>query len=114
MKAQIVSSAPEALSLREEPLWLKNANNPKADVCLQAISHTARAVYLELRSKGPKGMDLSAVDPMGSAPHLAALLRVTFIWRNEIPGWAPLQKAACQAATERGDEAARLIIGLGR
>lgn len=76
-------------------IWQVNLLNRTADTSVDAISVTVDSVLEAISYGGPSIVNLSFLKPeFVNAEHLVAILRTTFSWRDQVPGW----KNALQAA----------------
>lgn len=70
---------------------------------VDAISETVESVIDALTWFGPRSVSLDVFDVCyANASHLVAVLRTTFNWRNEVPGWREALHAAPGVLAEQG------------
>jgi hypothetical protein len=95
------------------PKWLKAVGNPQEPVDVDSISKTVEATFQALEKSGPTGIDLQGLVPDGvQGEHLVAVLRVTFRWRQQVPGWQQALAVAEAALTKQGLDARDALTGL--
>lgn len=69
-------------------LWRQHLLDKSSSTDVDCISETVDSVLEAVDVFGPSRVDLGALDlRYANAEHLVAVLRSTFVWRNELPGW---------------------------
>lgn len=81
------------------PLWQQLMLDITASTDVETMAKLVNSVFETLCSEGINGVDLRNLDSKNvRAEHLACVLRATFRYKNEIPGWSEaiwVAKAAC-------------------
>ena len=68
--------------------WKRYLFDINASTDVDTISETVESVFESLARDGPSAIDLTTISASQvNGEHLAALLRATSSWRDQIPGW---------------------------
>jgi hypothetical protein len=95
------------------PVWLQSVLNPQAPVDVDSISRTVEATFDALSNSGPSAIDVQGFDPnFVQGEHLAAVLRVTYRWRQHVLGWEQALAVAEAALRRQGVDARDALTGL--
>jgi hypothetical protein len=95
--------------------WQRHLTNPAASGDVDALSETAQSVFETLAKYGPTGIALVNLDPTAiHGEHLATILRATFKWRGQVPGWSESLAVAEQALTRAGINPTDALFGLSQ
>lgn len=93
--------------------WQRNVLNPQARTDVDDLSDTVDAVYEGIGIFGPTFISLENLDPHHvQGEHLAATLRATFPWREEVRGWDNALMVARTALTNVGADPDDALYGL--
>ena len=99
---------------RQNP-WQQYIANPSASGDVDALSETAQSVFETLAKYGPTGIALVNLDPTTiHGEHLATVLRATFKWRGQVPGWNESLTVAAKALTRAGINPTDALFGLSQ
>lgn len=80
---------------------------------VNAISKTIKNVFVALSKVGPEGIDLNGLEPdQVNGKHLAAMLRATGQWRDQVPGWRRAIEVAKKALDRAGINPINALFGL--
>lgn len=80
---------------------------------VDAISETVESVIDALTWFGPRSVSFDDFDvSYANASHLVAVLRTTFNWRREVPGWSNALRAAHQVLADQGLNPEDELFGL--
>ncbi|WP_339435750.1 hypothetical protein [Pseudomonas sp. EL_65y_Pfl1_R32] len=83
------------------------------DVDVDALTITSEAVLDAIGEFGPaivRFEELTASRVQGE--HLATMLRTSYVWRNEIPGWTEALEIAREALSNEGIDPADALYGM--
>jgi hypothetical protein len=95
--------------------WQRYLSNPAASGDVDALSETARSVFETLAKYGPTGVGLVNLDPTRThGEHLATVLRATFKWRSQVPGWNEALSVAAEALKGAGINPTDALFGLSQ
>lgn len=93
--------------------WTKHIYRPSALADVDTIGETVDWVMKIVESVGPSHLNLSKVKSTEVQPeHLVAVLRSTFMWRDEVPGWKHALSEASSALAVAGIEPEEVLMGL--
>lgn len=120
---QGTTDAPEDLYLQEvmkaharaaaTVRWQRFVLDPSASSDVDALSETVESVFDAMAAYGPSFIVLSGLSPATvQGEHLAAVLRTTFVWRSEVPGWNDALTVAAQALAAAGVDPGDALFGL--
>lgn len=94
-------------------LWENYLLDPQSSVDVDVISESIDHVYEAIERFGPGAVDLTKITKNAvNGEHLAAILRVSSPWKNQVPGWSAALDIAAQALTLAGIEADEALAGL--
>lgn len=78
--------------------WKRHLLDLRAPADVDALSETIDAIYDAIDRFGPGAINLATLPPATiNGEHLAAILRATFAFQNQIPGWAHARGLAIHA-----------------
>lgn len=93
--------------------WRRNVLNPQASTDVDDLSETVDAVYEGIDIFGPSFISLADLEPhLVQGEHLAATLRATFPWRDEVSGWNNALEVARAALINAGADPDDALYGL--
>ena len=93
--------------------WKRHVLEIDAPTDVDTLSATARGVLGAVARLGPKSIDLSTFEPDHiNGEHLAVVLRATYTWRAETPGWLDAVQVARVALERAGLDPGDALIGL--
>lgn len=99
--------------VKSSPRWLRDVMNPRASSTVDALTFTVEAALAHLSSKGASRMTIPMLDPADvHCEHLAAVLRATSSWKEEIRGWRAGRDAAMVACLVAGEDPDDVLFGL--
>lgn len=105
----------ESFMTRSRTTWWKNATDPRADVDVNRISESVRALLEDIHTSGARAVSLAGLDPQtGKAEHLVALLRASYPWKEMMPGWRTAEQRVRAALAARGVPVDKVMKGLDR
>lgn len=110
MLAEVVE-VPVRLSVTQK--WQRFVFDPTASVDVDDLSETVSAVYEAIDTLGPSVISFEHVDASKiQGEHLAAALRATSPWRDEIAGWHAALESARIALGNSGVPPEDALYGL--
>jgi hypothetical protein len=93
--------------------WRRHVFNPYASSSVDALTATVEAAFDFVSEFGPESLSLREIQGKLVQPeHLAALLRATSTWRDQIPGWADALNAAAVAVKSAGMDSEDVLFGM--
>lgn len=93
--------------------WNKHVLNSNASSDVDNISETIDAVFEALSNHGAEHFDFTGMVPANVNPeHLAAALRVTSRYRNDVRGWDDGLSVARMSAMAKGVDPDDLLYGM--
>ncbi len=93
--------------------WQRHVFDPQASTHVDALTETVEATLDFIIEFGPEAFALTAVrDEFVQAEHLAALLRASSTWRDQIPGWNDALLAAVLAVNSSGQDPEDVLFGM--
>lgn len=93
--------------------WTKHVFRPSAPSDVAAIGETVDWVMEVIESVGPNHLNLTTTKSASVHPeHLVAVLRSSFMWREDVPGWKHALSEASIALIASGFEAEDVLVGL--
>lgn len=106
-----VMGVPALLSITQK--WQHNLLNPDASTDVDDLSDTVDAVYEGIAIFGPSFISLANLAPESvQGEHLAATLRATYPWRDEVSGWNDALEVARTALAYAGEDPDDALYGL--
>lgn len=106
-----VIEVPARISVTQK--WQRLVFDPNASVDVDDLSETVGSVYEAIDTFGPSVISFEHVDAAAvQGEHLAAALRATSPWRNEIAGWHAALEAARVALGNSGVPPEDALYGL--
>lgn len=94
-------------------VWRANLSNPSADGSVDAISDTVDSLLEAIEFGGPSLVKLDNLNfEFINAEHLIAILRTTFTWKEEVPGWRAALNAAPAILEKQGLNPSEELFGL--
>lgn len=94
--------------------WQKNVLNRTAPDDVDSLTETVDAVMEVIVGVGPYALSLVGLNPsVVHAEHLAAVLRASSSWRDEVPGWDEALHVAKAAAVGSNLDVDDVLFGLG-
>jgi len=98
---------------RKSNAWRTQLLDPTSNTDVDSISETVDSVLEAATNFGPSHVDLASLDlSYANAEHLVAVLRATFVWREQIPGWKAALAAAPDTLRRFGLDPAAVLQGL--
>jgi hypothetical protein len=95
--------------------WQRYLFDPSASSDVDALTETAESVLEALTKYGPTGVSLIGLDEDNvQSEHLATILRTTYKWRSQIPGWNASLVVAAAALKRAGISPADALFGLDK
>jgi hypothetical protein len=93
--------------------WKEYVFDTAASGDVDAISKTIERVFETVVQFGPQSIDLRNLSAdQVNGEHLAASLRATFVWRENVPGWQDARAVAAAALQRVGINPADALLGL--
>ena len=93
--------------------WKRHLLNPHASSDVDTISETVEYAFEALSQFGPSAINLNGLTVnQVQGEHLAAVLRMTYPWRAETPGWIAALGIAKTALALVGVDYRSALIGL--
>jgi hypothetical protein len=93
--------------------WRKHVCDAEASPDIDALTETAEAVMTLLAEYGPTRLNLRGLNAAAvQGEHLATLLRATFSWRSQVPGWSEALNVAKVALMRTGIDPEEALFGL--
>ena len=97
----------------QDVAWRKHVCNAAASPDVDALTETAEAVTTLVAEHGPARLDLRGLKAASvQGEHLATLLRSSFPWRDQVPGWGEAMDVAKTALRRAGIDPAEALFGL--
>lgn len=94
-------------------LWEVYLFNPQSSVDVDVISESIDHVYEAIDRFGPGAVDLTKISENEvNGEHLAAILRISSPWKNQVPGWNSALEVAANALKLAGIHADEALAGL--
>jgi hypothetical protein len=93
--------------------WQRYLLDPNAPADVDALTETVEAALEMIAEFGPNAFSLEGVQ-VGSAQceHLAAVLRASSSWSDDVPGWSSALEVARQSALAAGLEPEDVLYGM--
>lgn len=93
--------------------WKKYVFDPHASADIDRLTETVEAVLDALAEFGPSVLTLNYLQTQNiHGEHLAALLRVSSTWQNEIAGWNEALNIASDAVSLSGADPKDILFGM--
>lgn len=93
--------------------WLDLVLQPHAPADVDAIGLTVARVMDVIGTLGPEHLDLTKLAVLPVQPeHLVAVLRSSFMWRQQVPGWHEALASASNALERAGFRPEEVLVGL--
>lgn len=102
--------------VQSEPVmvaWRKYVCDVAASADVDALTETAEAVLDSIQAHGPALFNLKGLHAVAvNGEHLATVLRTSFTWRDQVPGWHEALRVAEVALTQAGVDPEDALFGL--
>lgn len=93
--------------------WKRYISNLSAPTDVDALSETIDAIYDAIDRHGPGAVNLATLQPaVVNGEHLAAVLRATYAFKNQIIGWERAREMAILALQKANIEIDDALAGL--
>lgn len=100
-------------ALYRNNIWSVNLLNRAADTGVDTISVTVDSVLEAISYGGPSMINISCLNfELVNAEHLVAVLRTTFSWRSQVPGWQNALLAAPEILARHDLDPEEELFGL--
>ena len=115
--SRLASAVAMKESLRARTTWLEYSRafvfRVAASCDIDEIGQTVNHVMAVIDSLGPKAMDLTTVESKALQPeHMVAVLRSTFLWKDQVPGWSRALGELSAALRAAGHDPQEVLVGL--
>ena len=115
--SKLVSAVATKESLRARTTWLEYSKafvfTPTAPSDVDEIGQTVNHVMVVIESLGPKALDFVNVEAKSLQPeHMVAVLRSTFLWKDQVPGWSHALGELAAALRAAGHDPQEVLVGL--
>lgn len=116
MKVKTPKNSPIPFTLAERFVCLgipPHLLNPQAPADVDSLTSTVKAVLDLVAKEGVSALNLSGLMAHGvHCEHLASVLRATFAWKEEVPGWHEALGVARAACALAGEQAEDVLFGM--
>jgi hypothetical protein len=93
--------------------WRRQVFDPMAPNHVDALTETVEATLDYIAEFGPQTLDLQGVqNNFVHAEHLAAVLRASSTWSDQVPGWNDALRAAVAAVKSSGQDPKDVLFGM--
>lgn len=109
--AKLAKQASKQAAVAE--LWKRHVLEPNAPSDVDSLTETVETVMDYVADFGPGALDLSGLNPAGvQCEHLAAVLRATSLWQDDVHGWHEALMVAQEACERAGQDAEDVLFGM--
>lgn len=93
--------------------WRQFVQDSDSSSDVDALTSTVEATLEFIATYGPRALDLRNLDSSEvQGEHLAALLRASSTWRNDVPGWVDAVDVAKEALRRAGVDEQDALFGM--
>lgn len=93
--------------------WRRYVFNPQSSADVDALTETVEAVLDAVSEFGPSVLKINGLRAKNvNGEHLAALLRVSSTWQNDIAGWSEALSIAVEAVSQSGADPDDIFFGM--